>query len=288
MGVHFFRKTTENKGNKKNLCAKFNKFLSLAKFTRLKLENETLYKQLKKITCELKKVKNKSIGNEELVPTSELVAGVAHEIRNPLSVIGMTAQYLEIKLPKNSPLREFVIAIKNKVNKLDKVSKDLINYAKPKELNLEAGDLHKNIDSILNLIKPKCEIQKVKIIKKFDKNLPDLIVNHILIDEVFTNIANNALDAMPKGGKLIISTKYNKEENIVVIKITNTGKEMCKKELSSLFKPFFTTKKDGTGLGLSIVKNIIEKHNGIITCKSVLKGKNRGTTFIIKLPISPI
>lgn len=288
MGVHFFRKTTENKGNKKNLGAKFNKLLSLAKFTRLKSENETLYKQLKKITCELKKVKNKSIGNEELVPTSELVAGVAHEIRNPLSVIGMTAQYLEIKLPKNSPLRKFVIAIKNKVNKLDKVSRDLISYAKPKELNLKAGDLHKNIDSILNLIKPKCEIQKVKIIKKFDKNLPDLIVNHILIDEVFTNIANNALDAMSKGGKLIISTKYNKEENIVVIKITNTGKEMCKKELSSLFKPFFTTKKDGTGLGLSIVKNIIEKHNGIITCKSVLKGKNRGTTFIIKLPISPI
>lgn len=287
MGRHFFRKTIENKGNKKNLGAKFNKLLSLAKFTRLKLENETLYKQLKKITCELKKVKNKSIGNEELVPTSELVAGVAHEIRNPLSVIGMTAQYLEIKLPKNSPLRKFVIAIKNKVNKLDKVSKDLISYAKPKELNLEAGDLHKNIDSILNLIKSKCEIQKVKIIKKFDKNLPDLIVNHILIDEVFTNIANNALDAMPKGGKLIISTKYNKEENIVVIKITNTGKEMCKKELSSLFKPFFTTKKDGTGLGLSIVKNIIEKHNGAITCKSILKGKNRGTTFIIKLPISP-
>lgn len=287
MGRDFFRKTTENKGNKKILGQKFNKLRLLDKFTRLKFKNETLYKQLKEITYELKKVKNELIENEKLVNTSELSADVAHEIRNPLSVIEMAAQYLEIKLPKDSPLIKFVKAITDKVNKLDKVAKDLIIYTKPKELNLEAGNIHKNINSLLNLIKPKCEMQKVKIIKKFDKNLPDLIVNHILIDEVFTNIVNNALDAMPEGGKLIISTKYNKEKNIVVIKMTNTGKKMCKKELSNLFKPFFTTKKDGTGLGLSIVKNIIEKHNGTITCKNVLKGKNRRTAFTIKLPVSP-
>lgn len=168
------------------------------------------------------------LGKEKTVAEGELAVGIAHEIKNPLSVIAMAAHYLDSKLPKNSELREYVRAIKDKVDKLNKIAGELISYAKPKKLNLETKDIHNAINSVLNLVEPKCKIQKVKIIRNYDESLPDLTIDHTLIDSVFTNLINNALDVMPKGGKLIIYTEYNKEEEIAVIKIANTGKEYLK------------------------------------------------------------
>lgn len=259
------------------------KFLN--EITGLKSEKDNLSEKLNYLTQELEKVRKGLIIKEELIATSELAASVAHEIRNPLSVISMAAQYLDIKLPENSNLREFARAIISKVEKLDKVAGELISYAKPKELNLESKDIHKNIDSVLNLIKPTCEMKKVKIIKNYDKNLPDLTIDHMLIDSVFTNLINNALDVMLKGGELTISTEYNEKEGIAIIKISNNGRRMTENELQNLFKPFFTTKKDGTGLGLSIVKNIVDRHGGSISCENILKCKNKCTVFTIKLHV---
>lgn len=221
---------------------------------------------------------------EEAITAGELAVGIAHEIRNLLSVISMATHYLDSRLSQNNELKEYVKVIVDKVDKLNKISQELISYAKHTELNLETKDVHNAIDSILNLIEPRCKMQTVEVIKNYDEKLPDLTVDYTLIDSVFTNLINNALEAMPKGGKLIIHTEYNKEEKIAVIKIANTGDGMNEQQLSNLFKPFFTTKKHGTGLGLAIVKNIIDMHSGTIKCENNSSNDgDRGTVFTIKL-----
>jgi PAS domain S-box-containing protein len=255
--------------------------------SRTQSESESLLAELDEAYRQLKGAQEELVRRERLAASGELAAGVAHEIRNPLSIIGMSIQYLHSKLSPGHAFREFTSAIIKKVERLDKITTQLIGYGRPRELKLEARDVHRNISQGLRLATPKCKAQGVKIIRRFDRKLPKVTCDHDLMDQVFTNLVTNALEAMPKGGALTIETQFDTERRQAIISIADTGCGIPPKVHGQLFKPFFTTKRNGTGLGLAISHRIIDHHHGGISCTSKTRGSKRGTTFTLRLPITP-
>jgi len=257
--------------------------------SRTQSESESLLAELDEAYRRLKDAQEELVRRERLAASGELAASVAHEIRNPLSIIGMSIQYLHSKLSAGHAFREFTNAIIRKVERLDKITTQLISYGRPRELKLEARDVHRNINQVLRLASPKCKAQGVKIVRRFDRKLPKVTCDHDLLDQVFTNLVTNALEATPKGGVLTVETRFDKDEirSQAVISLSDTGRGIPPKVQAQLFKPFFTTKRNGTGLGLAISHRIIDHHHGSISCASKTRGSKRGTTFTLRLPITP-
>jgi PAS domain S-box-containing protein len=257
--------------------------------SRTQSESESLLAELDEAYRQLKGAQEELVRRERLAASGELAAGVAHEIRNPLSIIAMSIQYLHSKLSPGHTFREFTSAIIKKVERLDKITTQLISYGRPRELKLQARDVHRNLNQVLHLASPKCKAQGVKIVRRFDRKLPKVTCDHDLMDQVFTNLVTNAIEAMPKGGILTVETRFDKDEirNQAVIMISDTGHGIPPKVQAQLFKPFFTTKRNGTGLGLAISHRIIDHHYGSVTVTSKTRGPQRGTTFTIRFPITP-
>lgn len=260
-----------------------------AELSRTQSESESLLAELDEAYRRLKDAQEELVRRERLAASGELAAGVAHEIRNPLSIIAMSIQYLHSKLSPGHTFREFTSAIIKKVERLDKITTQLISYGRPRELKLEARDVRRTLSQVLRLATSKCLARRVKIVRRFDRRLPKVTCDHDLMDQVFTNLVTNAVEAMPKGGVLTLETRFDADEvrNQAVIVISDTGHGIPPKVQAQLFKPFFTTKRNGTGLGLAISHRIIDHHHGTIACTSKTRGSQRGTTFTIRLPITP-
>jgi len=253
------------------------------KLRELKQESRSLLTELDEAYKALRKSQEELVIREKLSVAGGLAAGVAHEIRNSLNIIGMSVQHMQNKFLPGDEMREFTEAIMNKVEKLDKVATDLIHFARPHKPNLKKGDIHKILDGVLSLVKFKCVVQNIKMVKEYKPELPLIMIDKELIDQVFLNLIDNALWAMPKGGKLIIATRVSNKTNFIDIKISDTGCGISKSDRSCIFDPFFTRKDSGTGLGLSIVHRIIEEHKGFINVESEVE---KGTSFLIRLPAS--
>ena len=250
-----------------------------------KEESDNLLSALNKAYRNLKNTQDELIRRERAVASGELAAHVAHEIRNPLSIIGMSVQYLESKFEPNDPRREFTDAIIKKVERLDEITRELITFGRPLKFSLRKHNLNRCIDRTLSFIKPRCRAQKVSVVKDYRDKLPHVMIDEGHMDEVFLNIVTNALDVMSKGGKLIVRTEVDENKKEAVVKISNTGQGIPMKDLHNIFKPFFTTKKHGTGLGMAISHRIVTEHKGHISVESNVRGRNKGTTFIIRLPV---
>jgi PAS domain S-box-containing protein len=258
----------------------------ICELTVAKKEVEELYQELRDAYQELKEMQDELVRQEKLVATGELAAAVAHEIRNPLSIINMSVQYIHGKLAPEDSLREFTEAIIEKVNQVDRVTKELIDYGRPRELVFRTVDIQRVIDSVLRLAAARAHSQRVEIHRNFSRYLPLVKVDAERMNEVFSNLVTNALDAMPEGGHLTVATKEDIDEKQVHVEIGNTGKGIPPRKRAELFTPFFTTKPDGIGLGLAICQRIVDEHHGTISAESKINGPNKGTRFIATLPIA--
>jgi signal transduction histidine kinase len=254
------------------------------KMKELKQETRSFIDELDSAYKELRKTQEELIVKEKLNVVGGLATGIAHEIRSSLNVIGMSVQHLHNKFNPGDERREFTEAVLDKVEKLNRVASDLVQFARPHEPNFQKSDVHEILDRVLNLVKFKCVVQKVKIKKNYESYLPQIMVDKELIETVFLNLLDNALWSMPKGGDLTISTSNSNKRNSVEVKMSDSGVGISPSDRQHIFDPFFTRKESGSGLGLSIVHRIIEEHTGYITVESELK---KGTTFLIKLPVSP-
>lgn len=156
----------------------------------------------------------------------------------------------------------------------------LLNYSKPNKYNFKPVDVN---DILKETIETQYDLfPKIRFCKQLNHNLPKIIADEPSLREIFINLITNSSQAMPEGGRIMITTNYIKQNQVVEINFEDTGPGIQRENIEKIFDPFFTTKSKGVGLGLAIVQRIVECHKGDICVESKVK---KGTKFSIKLPI---
>jgi signal transduction histidine kinase len=217
-----------------------------------------------------------------LAALGELSAVIAHEIRNPLSGVGISAQALSRALQPGDFHESNLQNILKGIRKVDDVIKGLLAFANPKEPNLTPTSVNAVLEEALFFSAPQAEEGQIAVEKHLARHLPPVLLDPEQIKRVFINIILNALQAMRPGGVLRLRTA-KKATGQVVVRISDTGSGISPAHLKRIFDPFFTTKSQGAGLGLSISRTILEKHRATIACDSQ---EGKGTTFTIVFPSS--
>ncbi|MGB2661640.1 MAG: ATP-binding protein, partial [Candidatus Omnitrophota bacterium] len=217
--------------------------------------------------------------SEKLKAVATLAAGMAHEIKNPLTSIKTFNEYLPSKHKDLNFVNKFNKIVGDEVDRINYIVKQLLEFSKPSELELKETNVTELLDETLDLLNNDFLKHNIKLEKKYSP-LPPLKIDPLQIKQVFLNILLNAIDSMKGGGVITIEARESKE---ITIAIADTGKGIEKEDLKRIFDPFFSKKEDGTGLGLSVVHGIIEKHGGKISVESA---PDKGTCFEIALPFS--
>ena len=217
--------------------------------------------------------------SEKMKAIATLAAGMAHEIKNPLTSIKTFTEYIDQKRDDPEFLNKFKQIVGGEVDKINFIVKQLLEFSKPVELKLQDAAINDLLDQTLGLLNNEFLKHNIQIEKSYSV-LPNAIVDPSQIKQVFLNILLNAIDSMKNGGILTIATENKQDKISITVKDTGTG--ISKEDLKHIFDPFFSKKDGGTGLGLSVVHGIIEKHHGNIFVKSLL---DKGTEFEITLPL---
>jgi signal transduction histidine kinase/HAMP domain-containing protein len=243
------------------------------------LDNSRLYEDINRQMQKLRDTQEQLIQAAKLAAVGELAANVAHEINNPLTTMLGYAQLLREENDVKSIKRDLRI-IESEALRARDIVQQLLEFSKKRELNLEEVDINQTIADVLRFLSPKIKTPGLKIVNELNA-LPSIIGDENQLKQVLLNLINNAIQAMPKGGTLVVRTIQ--ANGSVVVEVSDTGLGIPQEILQRIFEPFFTTKKDkGTGLGLPISYRIIEEHAGRIEVKSREK---EGTTFKVILPI---
>ncbi len=177
--------------------------------------------------------------------------------------------------------RYFGIIYRN-VQNADKIISDLLDFARPKELEFKNNDINKILIEIYRLFKVDFSKNRIRVLRRFDRYLPKMLCDKVSLKHAFFNLMMNSRQAMSNGGVISIITNYNSQDQTVEIIIRDTGKGIPKEQMTNIFNPYFTTKAKGTGLGLSIVHRIISNHHGQILPESE---EGKGTKMTITLPV---
>lgn len=220
---------------------------------------------------------------EKLAAIGGLAAGVAHEIRNPLSSIKGIASYYKSKFEDGSQDREMAGVMIEEVDRLSRVISELLEFARPATLNLKSTDVNQLLEHAVRLIQAEAAAQKVEVRRRLSPEPVTARVDPDRLTQCFLNLYLNALQAMEDGGRLTIVSAVEAGDR-VVIDIKDTGPGIAAKDMGQIFDPYFTTKPKGTGLGLAIVHKIVEAHRGQIKVRSTT---GQGTVFSLTLPLRP-
>jgi signal transduction histidine kinase len=220
--------------------------------------------------------------NERLSTLGLLAAEVAHEIRNPLTVMKMLFHSLDLKFPAEDPRARDAEIVAEKMDQLNRIVDQLLSYSRSTEPRMEPVDVNELLRDVLLLTRRKLQQQRVALETDLAGNLPKLRCDQGQIEQACLNLILNATEAMPEGGRLEISTSL-RPSSFVVLTFADTGIGMTVQQQQQLFEPFLTSKTHGTGLGLAIVhKIVVDAHGGQIEVESVA---GKGTTFRLSLPI---
>lgn len=235
---------------------------------------------------EIKRLQAQMLQAGKMASIGQLAGGVAHEINNPMGVILGFAQSVARMVKETDVFYMPLKSIEREAIRCRKLVGDLLTFSRVTKTEKENADLNTTIDGALSLIEAQAKIKhNVEIIRDYGTGLPPITMNKNQIQQIIVNLCNNAIDAMPQGGKITISTKLkDKGNNLVEIVVADTGEGMSKEVKQRIFEPFFTTKEvgKGTGLGLSLCYEIVKKHQGDIEVASEV---GKGTAFTIQLPI---
>lgn len=232
----------------------------------------------------------------KLASLGEIISGIAHEIKNPLTGISCAVQVFQSEMSEDDSRKAVTTEILNHIKRLDRTVKDLLNYAKPKPPNFLPLKINDVLNKAVFFVYPEAKKQNVSISTSVEEEIPDVMMDPDQIQQVFLNLMINAVQAMPEGGTLKITTlksDITKEEDCkiaelfpgekaVIVRFEDTGKGIESEYLDSIFDPFFTKKSKGTGLGLAISRRIVHEHGGEIVVKSEV---GKGSTFSICLPV---
>ena len=232
------------------------------------------------MTRNLQQSRDKLIQAERLATAGKMSASFAHEIRNPLSSMRMLSQLLMQKPEMSAEQRQSLQYILEEIERIDNIVKGLMDFARPTTLNLAEQPLVPALQAVLSLMEANLTHHQIRLVLEFAPDLPDLQFDSDKIKQAFMNVVLNAMEAMPQGGTLSVTTF--KLEDGISIKVTDTGVGIPEADIEHLFEPFFSRKDKGTGLGLANVKRILEEHGGTVEIENAL---NEGATVSMWLPI---
>ncbi|MEW6375312.1 MAG: ATP-binding protein [Thermodesulfobacteriota bacterium] len=230
-----------------------------------------------------KRIEEQIIQSEKMTAIGQLATSLAHQIRNPLAIIGSATQYCIEKIGAENGLKKHFEIIYRNVQNANKIISDLLDFAKPKLLEFKMNDINQILIEVYRLIKVDFSKNRIRILRRFDRYLPKILCDKESLKQAFFNLLMNSKQAMPKGGAISIITSYNSLEQTAEIIIKDTGKGIPKEYLPNIFNPYFTTKEKGTGLGLSITDRIITNHHGRIIPESE---EGKGTKMTITIPVN--
>ena len=237
------------------------------------LENAILYKEQRERFRRMSRA-------DKLATIGELAAGAAHEIRNPLTAIQSSLQYLSRKIQSEKEKKLMTNALKE-TGRINEILSALLSFSRPSEIKKEINNLIDILEDSLDLISIQTKKYKIQTLREYPKDPILINSDKAQLKQLFLNVLLNAAQAMAEGGELKIEVLPKNTQKILVA-VSDTGEGIPEDKLDKIFDPFFTTKKGGTGLGLSIGYGIIEAHQGEIEVKSQM---NSGTTVFITLPL---
>jgi PAS domain S-box-containing protein len=216
--------------------------------------------------------------SEKLSVAGQLAAGIAHEIRNPLTAIKGFIQLLQSELDEKKP---YLHIIQSEIQRIELILGELLVLAKPQAIKFTKNDIGVLLQHVTALLETHGILHNIQIVTKIDPSLPHIECNENGLKQVFINFLKNAMEAMENGGRIFIEAQ-RKDEHSILIRFIDEGCGIPKEQLEKIGKPFFTTKEKGTGLGMMVSKKIIEDHGGTM---SIMSEVNKGTTVEVTLPI---
>ncbi|MDQ3755320.1 MAG: ATP-binding protein, partial [Acidobacteriota bacterium] len=246
---------------------------------RARARAEKTSTELQRAYSELRQTFEQLLRADRINSVGELSAAVVHEVRNPLASIKGAVEILEDEISPDSPRREFAEIIKQEVDRLDALVGEFLRFARPPKPAVAPASLNEIVQSVCTLISQRAETQRVFVETEVVSDLPLVPVDAEQIKQLLLNLAINALQAMPHGGRLVLRTRLDAERAVVEVEDTGGGVDPGLR--ARVFDPFFTTKEKGTGLGLSIAYKIALEHGGSL---SIVDGK-QGALFRLSLPL---
>ena len=235
---------------------------------------------------EIEELKEAIERERHLASLGRLAAGVAHEIRNPLSALKGFAQFFRTKFKPGSEEERYSDIMIEEVERLDRVVQELLDFARPVKPDRKSIAPNTIVEEALALVSEDAQFKRVTIEKKLPEGLPDVLVDPMQMRQAILNVFLNAIEAMNDGGTLTIETAGTDSADgppTVTLSVADTGVGMSAEEVEKLFEPFYTTKPSGTGLGMTVVSRIVEQNGGRIGVRSE---PGEGTTFSLVLPVT--
>ncbi len=277
---------------------KISKFIEISRdVTQRKKEEEEITRRLEQMveerTRQLKETHEKLLHQDKIASLGKLSASVVHEINNPiagiLNLIMLIKRIMDegsINQKEIKQFRQYLDLMETETKRTSRIVSNLLAFSRQSKMELKRLSLNQIIEETLILNLNLLKINGVKVEKRLDPNLPDLVGSADHLQQAFMNFVSNAAEAMEtsKGGVLSIETRYSLKNGAIVVSFKDTGEGIPPENLSKLFEPFFTKKKGGkgVGLGLSVAYGIIQEHGGSINVESAV---GKGTTFEVELPL---
>ena len=238
---------------------------------------------------QLKKLEEQAERTSRLTAMGEIAVSIAHEVRNPLGSIELLTSVLKQEVKDDQDKKKLTEHVLSGVKSIDCIINNLLLFTKPQPPVLQQVNMHSFLSDAILFVAPSLKLARVELRKQFNAQDPLVMGDPELLKQVFFNVVWNAIQAMPRGGELIISTETGKHDAYrsaalqhmeITVADSGTGISDCDRE--QIFDPFFTTREKGAGLGLAIVHNIIEAHGGLISVTSMA---GKGSAFTISLPL---
>ncbi len=258
--------------------------------TALAIENLFLLEDSERANRELERLQEQTIQLDRMATKALQSAEIGHELNNYLAVVMGNLEGLSLSLEREEPekKRKYIEIIKEHIKRMAKFASGLMDFESLRS-EKKKNDLNKLIDDILSFIRSQNRFKNISIETKLDPKIPTIFLDSGQIQQLFYNLLNNAADAMGKrtgeGGTIKIETSLLQNEDLIEIKVSDTGKGMSEEELGKVFKTRFSTKESGHGFGLLACKRIVENHQGEIEVQSQ---PEQGTTFRVWLPLKAI
>ncbi|HEY76696.1 MAG TPA: GAF domain-containing protein [Thermoflexia bacterium] len=256
-------------------------FEAIAAQLGIVMENARLYEAERELRKLVEWSRTQLVMNERLVATGRLAASLAHEINNPLQAVHNSLQLMLSFSLEPEEQREYLQIAAEEVKRLMDLVSRMLDFARRPRRGMKVVQINDLIKRSLTLCNKYLQHHHIAVRRDLDPNLPPVQANPDELSQVFLNLILNAVDAMPEGGSLCITSRLA-EDGRIAISFTDTGHGIPDEHLGRIFEPFFTTKEGGSGLGLSVSLDVVRRHGGEITVKST---EGEGATFTIWLPV---